>query len=112
MRFNNCSRIVDPGGLDSAASICTSSDIMSKTKQPKTPDAGVRMTTAEATVEALIAHGIDAIYALPGVHNDPLFDALFQAAARIRTIHTRHEQGAAYLALGAALATGRPQVYS
>src|SRR5262249_51423197 len=28
------------------------------------------------------------------------------------TIHTRHEQGAAYLALGAALATGKPQVYS
>src|SRR6266536_1436617 len=77
---------------------------MSKVKQPKTPaaDAAVRMTAAEATVEALIAHGIDTIYALPGVHNDPLFDALFQAAARIRTIHTRHEQGAAYLALGAA----------
>src|SRR6266511_4413605 len=85
---------------------------MSKAKQSKTSDAGVRMTTAEATVGALIAHGIDTIYALPGVHNDPLFDALFQAAARIRTIHTRHEQGAAYLALGAALATGKPQVYS
>jgi acetolactate synthase-1/2/3 large subunit len=87
---------------------------MSKVKQPKTPaaDAAVRMTTAEATVKALIAHGIGTIYALPGVHNDPLFDALFQAAARIRTIHTRHEQGAAYLALGAALATGKPQVYS
>src|SRR6266540_1348567 len=87
---------------------------MSKVKQPKTPaaDAAVRMTAAEATVEALIAHGIDTIYALPGVHNDPLFDALFQAAARIRTIHTRHEQGAAYLALGAARATGKPHVYS
>jgi acetolactate synthase-1/2/3 large subunit len=28
---------------------------------------------------------------------------------RIRTVHTRHEQGAAYMALGAALATGKPQ---
>ena len=27
----------------------------------------------------------------------------------IRTVHTRHEQGAAYMALGAALATGKPQ---
>jgi acetolactate synthase-1/2/3 large subunit len=70
------------------------------------------MTTAEATVGALVAHGIDTIYALPGVHNDALFDALFKAGERIRTIHTRHEQGAAYLALGAALATGKPQVYS
>ena len=69
------------------------------------------MTTAEATVGALVAHGIDTIYALPGVHNDALFDALFKAGERIRTIHTRHEQGAAYLALGAALATGKPQVY-
>jgi acetolactate synthase-1/2/3 large subunit len=71
-----------------------------------------RMTTAEAVVATLIAHGIDTIYALPGVHNDPLFDALFKAADHIRTIHTRHEQGAGYMALGAALATGRPQAYA
>src|ERR1700724_494794 len=70
------------------------------------------MTTAEATVATLIAHGLDTFYALPGVHNDLLFDALFKAADRIRTVHTRHEQGAAYMALGAALATGRTQAYS
>src|SRR5262249_23601079 len=45
-------------------------------------------------------------------HNDPLFDALFKASDRIRTVHTRHEQGAAYMALGAALATGKPQAYT
>src|SRR6266550_3380659 len=71
-----------------------------------------RLTTAEATVEALIAHGLKTIYALPGVHNDPLFDALFKAADRIRMVHTRHEQGAGYMALGAALATGKPQAYA
>src|SRR5262249_15185623 len=70
------------------------------------------MTTAEATVASLIAHGIDTMYALPGVHNDHLFDALFQASAAIRVVHTRHEQGAAYMALGAALATDRPQTYA
>jgi acetolactate synthase-1/2/3 large subunit len=70
------------------------------------------LTTAEATVAALLAHGLDTIYALPGVHNDVLFDALFKASDRIRTVHTRHEQGAAYMALGAALATGRTQAYS
>jgi acetolactate synthase I/II/III large subunit len=80
--------------------------------EPPPAAAATRMTTAEATVAALVAHGIDTIYALPGVHNDALFDALFKAGDRIRTIHTRHEQGAAYLALGAALATGKPQVYS
>ena len=71
-----------------------------------------QMTTAEATVEGLIAHGLDTVYALPGVHNDHLFDALFKAKDRIRTVHTRHEQGAAYMALGAALATGKPQAYA
>ena len=68
-----------------------------------------QMTTAEAIVASLIAHGLDTIYALPGVQNDHLFDALFKAQDRIRTVHTRHEQGAAYMALGAALATGKPQ---
>src|SRR5262249_42375708 len=69
-------------------------------------------TAGEAVVASLIAHGLDTVYALPGLHNDPLFDALFQASERIRTVHTRHEQGAAYMALGAALGTGKPQAYS
>jgi acetolactate synthase-1/2/3 large subunit len=70
------------------------------------------MTTAEATVAALIAHGVGTVYALPGVHNDPLFDAFFKAGEKLRVVHTRHEQGAAYMALGAALATDRPQAYA
>ena len=72
----------------------------------------VPLTTADATVATLAAHGIDTIYALPGVHNDHLFDALAMSTDLIRTVHTRHEQGAAYMALGAALATGKPQVYA
>ena len=70
------------------------------------------MTAAEATVAALIAHGLDTIYALPGVQNDHLFDAFYKASNQLRTVHTRHEQGAAYMALGATLATGKPQAYA
>ncbi len=70
------------------------------------------MTTAEATVATLAAHGIDTLYALPGVHNDHLFDALYKASDRIRVVHPRHEQATAYMALGAALATARPQAYA
>jgi acetolactate synthase I/II/III large subunit len=70
------------------------------------------MTAAEAVVATLIGHGLDTIYALPGVQNDLLFEALFKFSDRLRTVHTRHEQGAAYMALGAALATGKPQAYS
>ncbi len=86
---------------------------MPKTKRRKKADpAATEMTTAEATVATLIAHGFDTVYALPGVHNDHLFDAFHQAAPRLRLVHTRHEQGAAYMALGAALATGKPQTYA
>jgi len=70
------------------------------------------MTTAEATVASLVAHGVTTLYALPGVHNDHLFDALYKASDRIAVVHPRHEQGAAYMALGAALATGRTQAYA
>jgi acetolactate synthase I/II/III large subunit len=73
--------------------------------------AATRMNTAQALVEGLIANGIDTLDALPGVQNDPFFDALFHAQDRLRVIHPRHEQGAAYMALGAALATGRPQAF-
>jgi acetolactate synthase-1/2/3 large subunit len=84
---------------------------MARTTKAKAGPRTVTLTTADATVAALVAHGLDSIYALPGVHNDHLFDALARAADRISTIHTRHEQGAAYMALGAALATGKPQAY-
>jgi acetolactate synthase I/II/III large subunit len=70
------------------------------------------MTTAEATVESLLRHGIDTVYGLPGLHNDPLFDAFHGSQGRLRVLHTRHEQTAAYMALGAALATGKPQAFA
>ena len=84
-----------------------------KTATPKTAATKAEaMTTAEAIVATLIGHGLDTIYALPGVQNDQLFEALFKYSDRLRTVHTRHEQGAAYMALGAALATGKPQAFA
>ena len=85
-----------------------------KRKSPKSLRnvAAAPLTAAEALVATLVGHGIDAIYALPGLQNDALFDALFRFSDRLRTIHTRHEQGAAYMALGAALATGKPTAYA
>ncbi len=71
-----------------------------------------RCTGAEAVVAGLARWSADRIFGLPGVHLDPLFDALHGERERIRVIHTRHEQGAAYMALGAAMATGRPAVFT
>jgi len=70
------------------------------------------MSGGDAVVRSLMAHGIASIYCLPGVQSDHLFNALFDAGDGINAVHTRHEQGAAYMALGAALATGRPAAYS
>ena len=72
----------------------------------------ITCVTADAVVESLIRHGIDTLYALPGVHNDHLFDAAHRAQDRIRVLHPRHEQTAAYMALGAALVTGKPQAFA
>jgi acetolactate synthase-1/2/3 large subunit len=71
-----------------------------------------RRTTAEAVVDTLLAHGLDTLYGLPGIHNDPLFDAVQRAAPNMRLLHARHEQTSGYMALGAALATGRPQAFA
>jgi len=81
-------------------------------RKKKSKVALAEMTTAEAAVATLVGHGLDTVYALPGVHNDHLFDAFQRAGEFLRVIHTRHEQGAGYMALGAALATGKPRAYS
>lgn len=70
------------------------------------------ISTATAVVQTLRSEGLDVVFALPGVQNDPLMDAFYQARNSISLIHTRHEQGAAYMALGAAMVTGKPAVYS
>lgn len=69
-------------------------------------------SVASLLVETLIANGMDQLYCLPGVQNDDFFDALYDRQDALAPIHSRHEQGAAYMALGAALATGKPQAFS
>ena len=68
-------------------------------------------TGGEALVQGLLSHGIDTIFGLPGVQNDHFYNAVYDAGGRMRAIHTRHEQGAAYMALGYALASGKTGVY-
>ena len=81
-------------------------------KKPAVQASATPMTAAEAVIATLIGHGLDTIYALPGVQNDYLFDALHGAGEKIRPIHTRHEQGAGYMALGMAMASGKPAAYT
>lgn len=68
-------------------------------------------SVASLAVETLIANGFSNLYCLPGVQNDPFFNSLYDRRDALAPIQTRHEQGAAYMALGAALATGEPQAF-
>jgi acetolactate synthase-1/2/3 large subunit len=71
-----------------------------------------RMTGGGALVEMLRRHGVDTLFALPGVQNDALFVALYDAGESLRVIHPRHEQAAAYMAFGYARASGKVGAYA
>src|ERR1700752_5340249 len=75
-------------------------------------EAMTRMTGGGAVVEMLRRHGVETIFALPGVQNDALFVAFYDAGEALRVIHTRHEQGAAYMAYGYARASGKVGAYA
>ncbi len=65
---------------------------------------------ADLVIDGLRRSDIDTLFCLPGVQNDDFFNALVDARD-ITPIVTRHEQGAAYMAMGAAQVTGRPAAF-
>jgi acetolactate synthase-1/2/3 large subunit len=71
-----------------------------------------KLTGGEAIVKSLLVHGVEMIFGLPGVQNDWFYNALYDEGGKIRIIHTRHEQGAAYMALGYAQSSGKVGVYN
>lgn len=75
---------------------------------PETSESATTMTGGQALVASLLQQGVHTIFALPGVQLDGAFDALYSAqqAGKVRIIHTRHEQTAAYMADGFARVTG------
>jgi acetolactate synthase-1/2/3 large subunit len=69
------------------------------------------MTTGEVIAQSLKANGVETVFGIPGAHMYDFNDALARQDG-IRFIHTRHEQGAAYMAYGYAASTGRVGAYS
>ncbi|KPH07195.1 hypothetical protein CO657_26745 (plasmid) [Rhizobium acidisoli] len=69
-------------------------------------------TTGQAMTRSLVAHGIDTVFGIPGAHMYDFNDALYGARDKVRFIHTRHEQGAGYMAYGYAKSTGRIGAYT
>ena len=70
------------------------------------------MTTGEIIAQSLIANGVDTVFGIPGAHMYDFNDALARVSDKIRFVHTRHEQGAGYMAYGYAKSTGRVGAYT
>ena len=71
-----------------------------------------KLTGGQALVAGLQRWNTDTLFGLPGVHLDHFFAALYPVKNKIRILHSRHEQGAAYMALGYAMVSGRPGIFT
>jgi acetolactate synthase-1/2/3 large subunit len=69
-----------------------------------------QLTGGAAIVEAARANGMTTLFGVPGVQTYPLFDALL--GTDVELIVPRHEQAAAYMAMGYAKSTGRTGVFT
>src|SRR5512134_2300885 len=67
-------------------------------------------TGGAAIVDAARAEGMTTIFGVPGAQTYPLFDALY--GTDVELIVPRHEQAAAYMAMGYAKSTGRVGVFT
>jgi pyruvate dehydrogenase (quinone) len=65
------------------------------------------ITASDVLVETLIKWGVDTIFGLPGDGINGLIEALRKKQDKIRFIHVRHEESAAFMACGYAKYTGK-----
>jgi hypothetical protein len=65
------------------------------------------MNASDVLVERLIAWGVDTIFGIPGDGINGVFESLRQNKDRIRFVHMRHEESAAFAACAYAKFTGR-----
>jgi pyruvate dehydrogenase (quinone)/pyruvate oxidase len=64
-------------------------------------------TAAELMVQRLIDWGVEVVFGLPGDGINGIMEALRKAQDRLRFVHVRHEESAAFAACGYAKFTGR-----
>ncbi|NMH65138.1 acetolactate synthase 2 catalytic subunit [Shewanella salipaludis] len=69
---------------------------------------GQMIRGADAVIKVLAAHGVTTVFGYPGGAIMPLYDALY--GAPVEHLLSRHEQGAAFAAVGYARASGKTGV--
>jgi acetolactate synthase-1/2/3 large subunit len=70
----------------------------------------MKMTGAQAILQALLNEGVDLVFGYPGGAIMPLYDALYDVKGELRHILVRHEQGAVHAAEGYARMAGKAGV--
>lgn len=70
----------------------------------------MRRTGARHIVDALVAHGVDRVFCVPGESYLPVLDALHDVSDKIELVACRMEAGAANMAEAHGKLTGRPGV--
>ena len=71
-----------------------------------------KATTGQLIAQSLVDHRVETIFGIPGAHMYDFNDALYAVRDKLRFIHTRHEQGAGYMAYGYAKSSGRVGAYT
>ena len=69
-----------------------------------------KLSGGKAIIEAARANGMTTLFGVPGAQIYPLFDALHGTGVEL--VVPRHEQAAAYMAMGYAKSTGRTGVFA
>ncbi|WP_434939784.1 acetolactate synthase 2 catalytic subunit [Shewanella sp. HL-SH8] len=71
-------------------------------------EVGQKMRGADAVIKVLAAHGVTTVFGYPGGAIMPIYDALY--GSPVEHLLSRHEQGAAFAAVGYARASGKTGV--
>jgi len=69
-----------------------------------------KTTGGEAIIDSVIANGVDTIFGIPGAQIYPLFDGMYKH--KLNLIVPRHEQSAAYMAMGYAKSSGKTGTFA
>ncbi|WP_025598173.1 thiamine pyrophosphate-binding protein [Burkholderia sp. WSM2230] len=83
---------------------------MSLPNAPVSDSAAARTTGARLVVDALLTHGVERVFCVPGESFLAVLDSLHDETGRIQTIVCRHEAAAANMAEAVGKLTGRPGV--
>lgn len=73
-------------------------------------DASNMTTGARLMVDALLTHGVERVFCVPGESFLAVLDSLHDEASQIQTVVCRHEAAAANMAEAVGKLTGRPGI--